>query len=102
MSKTLRLALLVCCSFSASAKAPDPAASRIAAQNALFEEQYESDLKSHPDRATAVGDYRFNDQLDDYSPAGFQRQHDTDESFLARLKRYRPRPFRSKTLCRTR
>ena len=86
MSNTLALALLVCCSFGASAKAPDSAASRIAAQNALFEEQYESDLKNHPERATAVGDYRYNDQLDDYSPAGFQRQHDTDESFLSRLK----------------
>ncbi len=86
MSKTLTLALLACCSFSASAKAPESAASRVAAQNALFEEQYESDLKNHPERATAVGDYRYNDQLDDYSPAGFQRQHDTDESFLSRLK----------------
>ena len=60
---------------------PKPVASRIAAQNALFEEQYESDLKSHPERATAVGDYRYNDQLDDYSPAAFQRQHDSDEEF---------------------
>jgi len=65
---------------------PLPVASRIAAQNALFEEQYESDLKSHPERATAVGDYRYNDQLDDYSPAAFQRQHDSDASYLARLK----------------
>jgi uncharacterized protein (DUF885 family) len=86
MSKTLFFALLVCCSYSASAKAPEPVASRIAAQNALFEEQYESDLKSHPERATAVGDYRYNDQLDDYSPAAFQRQHDSDASYLARLK----------------
>src|ERR1700724_4284569 len=86
MSKTLFFALLVCCSYSASAKAPEPVASRIAAQNALFEEQYESDLKSHPERATAVGDYRYNDQLDDYSPAAFQRQHDSDASYLTRLK----------------
>jgi uncharacterized protein (DUF885 family) len=86
MSKTLFFALLVCCSYSASAKAPEPVASRIAAQNALFEEQYEADLKSHPERATAVGDYRYNDQLDDYSPAAFQRQHDSDASYLARLK----------------
>ena len=86
MSKALGLALLVCCTLSAPAKAPKTVASGIAAQNALFEEQYESDLKSHPERATAVGDYRYNDQLDDYSPAAFQRQHDSDASYLARLK----------------
>jgi uncharacterized protein (DUF885 family) len=85
MRNTNLFALLVICSFSAAAKAPEPAASRIAAQNALFEEQYQSDLKRHPERATAVGDYRYNDQLDDYSPAGFQLQHALDEDFLARL-----------------
>ncbi|MEA3161763.1 MAG: hypothetical protein QOD95_3311 [Gammaproteobacteria bacterium] len=85
MRNTNLFALLVICSFSAAAKAPEPAAARIAAQNALFEEQYQSDLKRHPERATAVGDYRYNDQLDDYSPAGFQLQHALDEDFLARL-----------------
>jgi uncharacterized protein (DUF885 family) len=85
MRNTILFALLVICSFSAAAKAPEPVASRIAAQNALFEEQYQSDLKRHPERATAVGDYRYNDQLDDYSPAGFQLQHALDEDFLARL-----------------
>jgi uncharacterized protein (DUF885 family) len=85
MRNTNLFALLVICSCSAAAKAPEPAAARIAAQNALFEEQYQSDLKRHPERATAVGDYRYNDQLDDYSPAGFQLQHALDEDFLARL-----------------
>jgi uncharacterized protein (DUF885 family) len=85
MRNTTLFALLVMCSFSAAAKAPDPLASRIAAQNALFEEQYQSDLKRHPERATAIGDYRYNDQLDDLSPAGFQLQHALDEGFLARL-----------------
>jgi hypothetical protein len=32
---------------------------RIAAQNALFDEQYESDLRNFPTRATAYGDYRY-------------------------------------------
>jgi len=85
MRNTILSALLAVCSFTAAAKAPEPAAARIAAQNALFEEQYQSDLKRHPERATAVGDYRYNDQLDDYSPAGFQLQHALDEDFLARL-----------------
>jgi uncharacterized protein (DUF885 family) len=85
MRNTILFALLVICSFSAAAKAPQPVVSRIAAQNAVFEEQYQSDLKRHPERATAIGDYRYNDQLDDFSPAGYQLQHALDEDFLARL-----------------
>jgi uncharacterized protein (DUF885 family) len=85
MRNTTLFALLAIVSFSAAAKAPEPVAARIAAQNALFEEQYQSDLKRHPERATAIGDYRYNDQLDDYSPAAFQLQHALDEDFLAHL-----------------
>jgi uncharacterized protein (DUF885 family) len=86
---TLSLVLTACCSLFAPtclAAAPPTVASRIAAQNALFEEQYQSDLKSSPETATSRGDYRYNDQLDDYSLAESQREHATDESFLARLK----------------
>jgi uncharacterized protein (DUF885 family) len=59
---------------------------RLAQQNALFDEQYESDLKTHPELATAYGDYRYNDQLNDYSLAEVDRQHRRDQNFLARLK----------------
>jgi uncharacterized protein (DUF885 family) len=61
-------------------------ATRVQAQNALFEEQYESDLKVSPETATARGDYRYNDQLDDHSLAEAAREHAIDESFLARLQ----------------
>jgi uncharacterized protein (DUF885 family) len=72
---------------SSSLGAPvDSVASRLAAQNALFEEQYQSDLKSSPQTATSYGDYRYNDQLDNVSMAEAEREHSTDESFLARLK----------------
>jgi uncharacterized protein (DUF885 family) len=67
-------------------KSSDTVESRLAAQNALFEESYQADLQAHPERATAIGDYRYNDRLDDYSPASVERQHVSDESFLARLK----------------
>ena len=80
--------LIACCfavSFAVAAKGGDTPDARIAAQNALFEEQYQTDLKDHPERATSIGDYRYNDQLDDYSPAAYLRQHATDEKFLARL-----------------
>jgi uncharacterized protein (DUF885 family) len=69
--------------------APTPTPSvetRIAAQNALFEEQYQADLLAHPERATAYGDYRYNDRLDDYSLAALATQHVSDERYLARLE----------------
>jgi uncharacterized protein (DUF885 family) len=86
MQKAVLVAVIVGCSFTVAAKESDPVAARIAAQNALFEEQYQADLKSHPERATAIGDYRYNDRLDDYSPAGFKRQDAADQHFLSRLK----------------
>src|SRR6516164_6534827 len=65
---------------------PKPVAERVAAQNALFEEQYESDLKNFPERATAFGDYRYNDKLTDYSLAGIAHRSKTDQEFLGRLQ----------------
>ena len=59
--------------------------SRLAAQNALFEQQYQSDLKADPERATSYGDYRYNEQLDDYSLEGVRRRYASDQDFLARL-----------------
>ncbi len=59
--------------------------SRLAQQQALFDEQYESDLKSHPETATAFGDYRYNDQLNDVSLSAINSQHERDAAFLKRL-----------------
>src|SRR5882757_6391226 len=59
---------------------------RLAAQNALFEELYQADLKNAPERATAYGDYRYNDQLSDRSLAAIDRRHSADVANLARLK----------------
>ena len=75
--------VLACASASA---APVPVESRVAAQNALFEEEYEADLKAHPERATAYGDYRYNDRLDEHSLAALKSEEASDENFLARLK----------------
>jgi uncharacterized protein (DUF885 family) len=81
------VSLAACLAFTASAHAASsPVEVRLAAQNALFDEQYEYDLKTHPETATARGDYRFNDQLNDYSLAAIRSQHDSDAAFLRRLK----------------
>jgi uncharacterized protein (DUF885 family) len=66
---------------------------RLAAQNALFEAMYEADLEASPELATAHGDYRFNDRLDDYSLAAARRQNVADERFRARLKAIPPDGF---------
>src|SRR6202166_4597664 len=63
-----------------------PVADRVAAQNALFEEQYEADLRNFPERATSYGDYRYNDKLAEYSLDAIAHRHKTDEDFLARLE----------------
>jgi uncharacterized protein (DUF885 family) len=68
------------------AQNPRPVAERLAAQNTLFDEQYESDLRSFPERATAFGDYRYNDKLARYSLDAIAQRHKTDEAFLARLE----------------
>jgi len=63
-----------------------PVAERLAAQNALFEEQYESELREFPERATVFGDYRYNDRLNDHSLEAIMRRHETDEAFLKRIE----------------
>lgn len=80
-------ALAAACVFSMPALHAAPAAAdRVAAQNTVFEEQYQSDLRLSPERATAVGDYRYNDKLGERSLASIIQRHDIDQSFLAKLK----------------
>jgi len=88
MRATISLTLLVLIVVAALtfAQVPKPLAERLAAQNALFDEQYETDLRNFPERATAFGDYRYNDRLADYSLDAIQKRHETDEGFLQRLK----------------
>jgi uncharacterized protein (DUF885 family) len=78
----------VCALAACASRAPQPATveTRVAAQNALFEDQYQADLEAHPERATAYGDYRYNDRLDEHSLAALASEHAGDEDFLARLK----------------
>jgi len=63
-----------------------PVADRLAAQNTLFDEQYESDLRNFPERATAFGDYRYNDKLADNSLAAIAQRNETNRVFLSRLQ----------------
>jgi uncharacterized protein (DUF885 family) len=79
--------LLLAASVCAPALAQDTSVTeRVAQQNALFEEFYQAGLKSAPERATSVGDYRYNAQLSDASLAQVERQHSESNAFLARLR----------------
>jgi uncharacterized protein (DUF885 family) len=84
LRQSLVLALLLAAA--AFAQNSKPVAERVAAQNALFDEQYESDLRNFPERATAFGDYRYNDKLAERSLAAIAQFHKIDEDFLARLQ----------------
>ena len=53
-------------------------ADRLAAQNALFQRQYEDELRASPESETARGDYRDNALLDDYSLAASVKQNGVD------------------------
>jgi uncharacterized protein (DUF885 family) len=77
------LIALAGCGFAQNVK---PVADRLAAQNALFDEQYESDLRNFPERATAFGDYRYNDRLAERSLDAIVQYHKTDQDFLTRLE----------------
>jgi len=59
---------------------------RLAKQNALFEEYYQTYLKNNPERATAYGDYRYNSELSQVSLEAIAKQHGENDDFLSRLK----------------
>jgi uncharacterized protein (DUF885 family) len=82
----------------ASAQAPASVASRLAAQNALFDDSWQASLKMNPLLATAVGDYRYNDQLGDYSLAASAARHQRDLADLARIKAIDPAGFTEQDL----
>lgn len=65
--------------------AQSPLATRLATQNALFEEIYQTALRDNPERATAVGDYRYNDRLSDYTTAALAAVNEQSKALLARL-----------------
>jgi uncharacterized protein (DUF885 family) len=64
---------------------PISVADRVAAQNAIFEDQYQSDLRYSPERATAFGDYRYNDKLAEHSLAALAARDKTNREFLSKI-----------------
>jgi uncharacterized protein (DUF885 family) len=85
MRRYLSLCVFLLAANCLHSQAGKPVAERVAAQSAIFDEQFESELRLNPERATGFGDYRYNDKLDDYSLSGVAQRHKADEMFLGRL-----------------
>ena len=47
-------------------------------------------MRTEPERATAIGDNRFNDKLSEYSPAAFAQRMSQDRALLAELQKISP------------
>ena len=69
----------------AASQAAQSVHDRLAAQNALFKEQFEADVRASPESETARGDYRDNALLDDYSLAASVKQDAIDREYRAKL-----------------
>ena len=82
---TVLLLAPLACAAVAQTPAAASVADRVATQNKLFDEYYETGLRENPERATAVGDYRYNDRLADESLAGIARRHAMQVTFEGRL-----------------
>ena len=70
---------------SLSSPSTQSVAARLAAQNALFKQQFEDDMGASPESETARGDYRDNAKLDDYSLAASAKQNAVDRDYRAKL-----------------
>ena len=92
-SAAIVLATASCCVYAQSSKPAQPVAERLAAQNALFEDSWQTSLRLSPTRATAVGEYRYNDQLGDNSLTGIAKRHQVDVAVLAKIKAIDPTGF---------
>ncbi|QWP76976.1 DUF885 family protein [Lysobacter sp. K5869] len=68
-------------------------AKRVAAFNALVDQQWEEMMRLLPEQASFFGDYRYNDAWSDYSLAGAKRTRDTAQRMLAKFEAIDTRGF---------
>ena len=59
----------------------------------LFDEEWEYELRRNPERATSLGDSRYNNRLADNSPEFFQSAADQKRKFLERFEASDPSGF---------
>jgi uncharacterized protein (DUF885 family) len=85
MRTSIAFALLLVTALRSVSPQVEPLNARLAAQSKLFDEYYESMLRNFPERATAFGDYRYNDKLTEYSLAAIHERNDSDREYLSRI-----------------
>jgi uncharacterized protein (DUF885 family) len=75
--------------------APNPAdvGARRAQLLALFDEQWQYELRTNQEEATSLGDNRYNDRLKDRSPEFYQSDLETTRKFLDRFEALNPAGF---------
>ncbi len=92
------LKLILCClliflfavQFSTAQPAPREDSASTKALKSLLAEEWEYELRTTPETATALGDNRFNDRLDDDSPQFHQSDLKQNQEFLARFQALSP------------
>ena len=89
--KYLLSSILLCFLLAGAAPEPQPASGKL---SALFAEEWDYELKTSPEMATAIGDQRFNAELSDYSPAFPARDLEQKRAFLRRFEAIRPQDLR--------
>ncbi len=57
---------------------------------ALFDEQWQYEMRANPEWATALGDNRYNDRLSDHSPEFFEADLEQTRNFLHRFETINP------------
>ena len=99
-SSVLTLLLLAALSWKARGQAPSkatPALAQSRAQlQALFAEEWDDELRTHPEWATALGDKRFNDRLSDCSPQAIASSLARKQKFLKGFEAVNPAGFPAK------
>jgi uncharacterized protein (DUF885 family) len=71
---------------SAQSQSQSSVQARLVAQNTLFRQQFEDDMKASPETATSYGDYQYNALLDHRSLAARAQRNFTDLIYLAKLR----------------
>jgi uncharacterized protein (DUF885 family) len=77
----------------ASSKTNADVDSRLRQLHSLFDEEWEHEMRVHPEFATALGDNRYNDRLEDESAEAVQAELDEAGKYLARFEAIDPSGF---------
>ncbi len=83
----LALILAPLSAFAAPSTAPLAAGAAADALHALFDSAWEAELALDPERATDLGDARYNDRWTDMSLPALERRHRHDEATLVAVRR---------------